>query len=224
MIGSDNEMTITSQEWISLQEASSMIGTSPSTIRRWADNGKIPTRRTMGGYRRFSRSALLAISRKEYEAHQEIPTQNQAPPRSSDLSHQIIHQEWHMRMVSHAAEEKMRSLGNQLLGLMILHINSHDVNSRFLSDARAVGASYGAEAHDASISMHDMVEAFLFFRSAVSQFAVTFGNVTQPKDLAESEDLRKRLDRFMDEVLLGAIESYENALAIGSHNDAHSGK
>lgn len=210
----EHDIAATLQSWVSLHEASAIIGVAPSTIRRWADNGKIPIRRTVGGHRRFLKTALLAMFHNENQTVPAPQPHMHLQISDRDFARQLANQEWHTRMVSHVAGNKMRSLGQQLLGLMIQHINSHDVNSRFLADARAVGASYGSEARSAAISMHDMVEAFLFFRRAVSQFAIPVGGITHPGDLVESEDLRQRLDRFMDEILLGAVESYENTSQI----------
>lgn len=38
---------------LSLREVAKMLATSTSTIRRWTDDGRLPTRRTAGGHRRF---------------------------------------------------------------------------------------------------------------------------------------------------------------------------
>ena len=45
-----------------LQEAASAVGVSPSTLRRWADEGKIPAERTAGGHRRFPLDAVRRLS------------------------------------------------------------------------------------------------------------------------------------------------------------------
>ena len=34
-----------------IREAADLLGVSPDTARRWADSGKLPTRRTSGGHR-----------------------------------------------------------------------------------------------------------------------------------------------------------------------------
>jgi PAS domain S-box-containing protein/excisionase family DNA binding protein len=38
---------------LSLREVAQMLATSTSTVRRWTDDGRLPTRRTAGGHRRF---------------------------------------------------------------------------------------------------------------------------------------------------------------------------
>jgi putative two-component system response regulator len=44
-----------------LQEAASAVGVSPSTLRRWADEGRIPAVRTAGGHRRFTLDAVRRL-------------------------------------------------------------------------------------------------------------------------------------------------------------------
>ncbi|MER3468276.1 MAG: hypothetical protein C4312_07200, partial [Thermoflexus sp.] len=47
-------------EWLSLKDAAAMLGVHPATLRVWADAGRIPSRRTAGGHRRFARRDLEA--------------------------------------------------------------------------------------------------------------------------------------------------------------------
>ena len=44
-----------------LAEAAQMIHVHPETLRRWADDGKVPFVRTPGGQRRFSPDDLAAL-------------------------------------------------------------------------------------------------------------------------------------------------------------------
>jgi excisionase family DNA binding protein len=201
-------------EWISLQEASEWLGVAASTLRRWGDGGKVPMKRTLGGHRRFSRAAIAEIAASERQDLTIIPTpaRHVAGPTIQPWTvddHALARQEWHTRLMERPAAERMRGLGQRLLGLLIQHINSREESSRFVAEARAVGANYGREARGAAISMHDMVEAFLFFRHAFSQLAMPIPGVAQPTDLLEASALHSRIDHFMDAILLGAIASYE---------------
>jgi len=44
-----------------VRQASELLGVSASTLRRWADSGKVASLRTPGGQRRFSRDDLAAL-------------------------------------------------------------------------------------------------------------------------------------------------------------------
>lgn len=47
--------------WMSIHEASNLMGVSPATLRRWSDAGRIRTFTTPGGHRRFNRAAVDAL-------------------------------------------------------------------------------------------------------------------------------------------------------------------
>lgn len=49
-------------EWISLRHAAELLGVHPATVRIWADNGDLPSRRTPGGHRRFRKADVLRHS------------------------------------------------------------------------------------------------------------------------------------------------------------------
>jgi len=45
-------------QWLSLGDASRLLGVSTATVRRWADSGRLRPFTTPGGHRRFSRASL----------------------------------------------------------------------------------------------------------------------------------------------------------------------
>src|SRR3984893_16575989 len=47
--------------WLSLGEASRLLGITPGTLRRWADQGDVAAFVTPGGHRRFPRSAIESL-------------------------------------------------------------------------------------------------------------------------------------------------------------------
>ena len=42
-----------------VRQAADLLGVSPATVRRWADSGRLVSRRTQGGERRFQLDDLL---------------------------------------------------------------------------------------------------------------------------------------------------------------------
>ena len=44
-----------------LAEAAEMLGVHPETLRRWADEGKVPYVRILGGERRFASEDIEAV-------------------------------------------------------------------------------------------------------------------------------------------------------------------
>ena len=53
---------------VSTGEGAAIAQVSPETLRRWADTGKVPSIRTLGGQRRFRRSDLERLARFTDEA------------------------------------------------------------------------------------------------------------------------------------------------------------
>ncbi|MGH3024632.1 MAG: response regulator [Gaiellaceae bacterium] len=49
------------REWLTLGQAAAYLGAAQSTVRKWADGGRLPTFYTPGGHRRFRRSDLEAF-------------------------------------------------------------------------------------------------------------------------------------------------------------------
>ncbi len=202
-----NDARSTDDEWLSLAEASALFGVAASTLRRWGDAGKVPMKRTLGGHRRFSRTGLLKAME---EAQQQVQPSTPAPLSLLRFdAHAMARADWHSRLMTHSNAERMRSFGQRLLGLLIQYINRQEEDERFLNEARAIGCGYGRETRDAGVSMHDTVQAFLFFRNSFARLAMPVPGIAQPNDLDQAVALHARIDRFMDAVLLGAITGYE---------------
>lgn len=190
-------------EWLSLKEASELLRVAPSTLRRWADSGRIPTQRTSGGHRRFDGVAVRAMVRTTAATHG-------APVSLWAISARSLGQQpWHAHFTQPAMAEQMRGLGQRLLGLLIQYLVWHGDDSRFLADGRAVGASYGQAARTAGVSMRETVQAFLYFRGAFWRMALQLPPVAQASDVPEIIRISERIDHFMNEVLLSTIGAYE---------------
>jgi excisionase family DNA binding protein len=58
-------MDATSQDWVPLGEGARRLGVSEGTLRRWADNGRLPVFRTPTGQRRFKIADLDELMSRE---------------------------------------------------------------------------------------------------------------------------------------------------------------
>jgi excisionase family DNA binding protein len=52
-----------SRGWLRAAEAAALLHVSPKTIGRWAKQGRLPHRRTLGGHRRYDPQQLEALVR-----------------------------------------------------------------------------------------------------------------------------------------------------------------
>lgn len=48
-------------DYLSPDEAAEMLSVDPKTVRRWANAGRLPCSRTVGGHRRFRREDVMAL-------------------------------------------------------------------------------------------------------------------------------------------------------------------
>ena len=65
------------REWLTLGQAAAFLGAAQSTVRKWADAGRLPAFYTPGGHRRFRRDdleAFLAGPRTAPRASRAAPT------------------------------------------------------------------------------------------------------------------------------------------------------
>jgi photoactive yellow protein len=52
-------------ELMTTQEAAERLGVGPTTVKRWADEGRLEVVRTLGGHRRFTRASVERVYRQE---------------------------------------------------------------------------------------------------------------------------------------------------------------
>jgi excisionase family DNA binding protein len=201
-------------DWMSISAASQLLGVSLPTLRRWSDEGRVPSVRTLGGHRRFSRQAIKSLALLPAEAPSTTTVETALTlPEALDRQ-RLSDQDWRRRLsstpVAEAVVARMRGLGQRLLGLLIQHVHSRANESQYLAEAAAVGTAYGAEAARGGVSLADTAQAFLYFRHACAHMTAP---VATPSDLAETVSLHERIEAFMDAVLLGALVGYEGAAA-----------
>lgn len=56
-------------EWLAPRQVAALIGITPDTVRKWANDGILPTQRIRaGGHRRFRRSDVEALLRSGDES------------------------------------------------------------------------------------------------------------------------------------------------------------
>ncbi len=191
--------------WMTLQEAGACLGVSASTVRRWADAGRLPSQRTPGGHRRLAAAAVESLARERR------PATSPAPGARWSLGPPPAQQAWYVQLHGSPVGGQMRELGQRLLGLLIQYLIWQGDDSRFLADAHAVGVQYGAAARVAGASLSETVQAFLYFRRTFWRMALQIPPMAQATDMAEMVRLSERIDHFTDGVLLRTIAGYEQA-------------
>lgn len=209
------------REWLTLGEASRILGVDPDTLRRWADTGKVDVFTTPGGHRRFPRGAIEAMLPRPRGRRGLLSSVGETPDRvaaelrrrvRSDLA-VLSEPEWHARLDERSLQwfrERGRRMGELLLG----YLDALDRGGRglFVAQAEALGKEYGVEAAKRGLSIGEATQAFLFFRA---RFMAEIANVARRRtlDAEQTTLLFEEADRALDGVIVALIEGHRSAPA-----------
>ena len=206
---------ISPKDLLELAEAASLLGVHQSTLRRWADSGKVAHIRTLSGRRRFRREAIeqarLEMQQPTYgkktgaiEARIESNSLALTRQRSSELSNHPG--SWYDQL-----DEEQRLLfrysGQRLLGLLMQFISRSDSGETFLDEGKKVARDYGRICHRAKMSVAQTAEAFLYFRRSILESVHATAGLSGPND-SNGYRVLLRTNDFFDALLVATIESF----------------
>ena len=200
--------------WLSLSEASRLLGVHSGTLRNWADRGHIPFFRTPGGHRRFFEADLQAF----IEEGQSLVPASQThlllqsavrKTRQEMTARNVAAESWHRVFEANGESlQHKRETGRRLFGLAIQFMARDTDQGRILEEGRRIGEEYGRDCAQRFMSLVNTARAFFFFREslirAVRPGLHTFGQY-------DDEDVRihRRLRQFLDEVFFATLDAYE---------------
>ncbi|OLC53033.1 MAG: hypothetical protein AUH85_15120 [Chloroflexi bacterium 13_1_40CM_4_68_4] len=206
------------QEWMTLGEASRVLGVDPDTLRRWADAGKIEVFVTPGGHRRFPRAAVDALvpSRPRASRYRSLDAIGAPPERiAADLRRRVraeVGEAPWSRALGEGDREAFRERGRAASALLLRYLNAtrKSERERLLFEVEDIGRHYGKDAREHGFSLSQATAALLFFRA---QFMAQIANVARRRALAPSQSaqLFAEADRALDRMLLGLIETHQKA-------------
>lgn len=199
------------KEWMSLSEIASELGVHPSTIRHWADQGRIPVHRTQGGHRRFKRGEIelwrqsQRISDGTREAN--LVVQSALGRTRFRISEgQLEAESWYQKL-DQVARTRYRNSGRALLQGLTAYLVAE--GSQADAEARATGYEYGTIGHRYGLSQVETVRAYLFFRNTLFDAMLdVYESAGVNSPVAWSEMLRK-INSFTDLVMLALMETHE---------------
>ena len=200
---------LSESNWISLGRACELLGANESTLRQWADAGRLRTFRTPGGHRRFSREDIAAL----VDSAEPAQTGSMSLPEAAlALMRQRLSRRggparpWQDHF-DDDGKSRMRILGRRLVALATDYLDQRRPKRELTEEARYLGIEYGRELAQASVGLPQAVSAFIFFRDALHE---AIGSRAKGRDiLALREDVRP----LEDEILLAISEVYERAWA-----------
>lgn len=196
-------------EWLTLSQASKMLGVHGATLREWSDKGLIETFQTPGGHRRFALAdirAFLELGRHGKGRHNLPGLMDRAVAHTQSELQVAGPQPW-MSTFAPEARQRQRELGRRLLGVMIQYLARESQAELLLAEAREIGAAYGRECYDAGLSLADTIRAFFFFRDSITEVTVW---LPQSSGAARQDELRffRQVSEFLNSVHLSMVEAF----------------
>ena len=105
--------------WMTIHEASDLIGVSPATLRRWTEVGDLEAFVTPGGHRRFARSSILSLLPSGVKPRRRLRELGQTPERvvrqyRREMANRQSPGDW-VKQLGEADRESFREPGRRIL-------------------------------------------------------------------------------------------------------------
>lgn len=207
------------RDWMSIHEASAMIGVSPATLRRWSDAGDIKAFTTPGGHRRFSRAAVAGMLPAERRRRPNLGQLGETPDRMTRVYRRELQRsaQWApwIDTLDAADREPLREHGQRIAGALLTFFDATDAEARGTALAKAEDSAgvCGRIAGRIGLPMEATVGAFLRFRMP---FVRELGGVARRRglDTAETTLLLETATDAIDRLLTAAIRGHESAVRL----------
>lgn len=203
--------------WVSLGRACKLLGVNESTLRRWADNGRVRSFRTPGGHRRFAEEDLSRL--QQSRPARERPAADAGALNSLALTRIRRrlqrgrgHEAGWYSSVDEDIRVRFRPLGRRLVALAAERLERRARRGRLIEEARAIGREYGQELSRSGVALRDAVEAFTFFRRSLDETARQFSQ-REGLSAEEAATAWEQVSSLADVVLMAMVETFEAVAA-----------
>jgi excisionase family DNA binding protein len=199
------------EEFVSISEASHLLGVNEVTLRQWTDEGKLKAFITPGGHRRYSISDLKKFTRSS----RKMLGVKDLAVEIEDTS--VIHREIARKFLqSHPNcqlpgpdyQKHLAELGRHLLDLLGRYVCEPSNRMEIIDSARQIGAEFGKALAGLGLPLTDSVSAFLSHRDPFMNAAIHLLSKRQMVrgSLMEAIPLA---NRFIDETLICMISAHQ---------------
>lgn len=210
-----NDEPKNNESWLTLGQAAQLLDVHPTTLRRWANHGDIPTLVTPGGHRRFSTVELARFARQR-SALRNVDgfTGLWATKALAHARHEVTAQRTNGWLAHFDDEDRNRNrvLGQQLMGLTLQYLSSESSehqSAAILDEARRIGRQYAIYAREQGRSLRVTLEASMFFRDSLIETALQLPETANIRPEANVRLLR-RINLLLNAVHLAVAAVYED--------------
>jgi len=208
------KVSVPGHQWLSLGEASKLVGVNQITLRLWADKGLVRVFRTAGGHRRFAAGDLSHLVQEQV-----IPLQQ---GDLADRAVRVFRRRLKGRKLARPgfnaidtdSRDHLRVLGRRIAEVAIRYHRERRNRPTLLQEARFIGSNYAAENQKLGNTLSEAVELFLSHRSS---FVETVQS-TLPADMSrdETRGLVWSIYALSDAALLALIAGYHKTGTVPS--------
>lgn len=199
-----------------------MLGVHPSTLRQWADSGKVYTVRTPGGHRRFAESDIRALLEPEPLQPSGVQLLVESALGRTRLevgAGALAKQDWYHHF-DEASKAEHRALGRDLLSMLRRYLACPEAGAepggpqsseraQILREARELGRAYGWRNRGRQLSLSDSVRAFQVFQSILLEGVLQMSEAVGVQANINLVGTYHQINDFNNAVLLAMIEAYE---------------
>lgn len=209
------------QTWLTIQEASDLIGVSQATLRRWTESGDVEAFVTPGGHRRFARTAILGLLPAARPKHRTLRELGETPEHIVRQYRRELASSrgagW-LPVLDEPDKELFRERGRQILAGVLAFLDAPTPAEGELELAKATEAAvdYGRLAGRRGFAIAETTAAFLRFRAP---FLEELATIARRRRLDASEAISLIIaaasvfDRLLLALLAGHVEPSAEAIA-----------
>jgi excisionase family DNA binding protein len=203
---------VQSPRWVTLRRACEILGVDESTLRRWADTGRLRSYRTPGGHRRFSRVNHEAMVAGETRTRGSDEMERIATARIRRQLQRARQQDqgWYASLTESNRSE-LRDLGRRLVEMVGEYLDKRTRRAGLLDEALEIGGRYGRVLQEAGLPLASAVGAYTGFRRTIDE-TTRQSAVRESLPLDEALAAIGQVHALGDQVLLGLAAAYEAAL------------
>ena len=201
------------QSFISISEASRILGVSETALRHWTDEGKIKAFITPGGHRRYEITELkrfIGAQPKTPGIKQLVAELENTTALHREIVRSDGHGAGHGPRFDDDAVKQLADLGRRLHYAIISYVNKPRQREATLELAREIGSGFGKTLAALELPLTDSVTAFIRHRGPIMD-AVT---QTMKHHEAVNERVAEApalVARVMDEALLALVAAHQHA-------------
>ena len=209
MTAGDNRVKKVS--FVSISEASRILGVSEAALRQWTDEGKIKAFVTPGGHRRYSRTDLekLRNSSRKMLGIKDLAAELKGTSQAHrQISTSLLSGNTGSHRLDSESQEDLAAVGKLLLRLIVEYVTANSEKGNLVFSIQEAGRSLGTILARAGLPLTDAVEAFVLHRGPFTEIIARM--LLQKGTVTEQAAARMPLvEKALDAALVSLVSAHQ---------------